>query len=199
VRSVNDPLFPPLQAAMMRNKMLAWNPRYPIKSFFGDVGHSYANNPADVWATANALGNAFFDHYLLGRGPVPSFDVTMMTTTCVAGQTRRTLAAASWSGLAHSTLVFASSVPQATSNVAAGPEGTATDPIANSGCRSTRTYAGTGVASWTFSASSPYLLAGQPTVTVNYIPGGIDAELNARLWDVSPDGQTETLLTLRTG
>lgn len=193
VQGLTDPLFPPVQALMMRNHVLAWNARYPITSFFGDIGHSYADNPADVWAAANRIGNAFFDHYLLGKGSAPATTVTAMTTECVAGQTRVTYTAPTFAALSHGSMTLTSSVPQTTSNVQAGPEGPATDPIANSGCRGTAEYTGLGVASYTFSVGSPYTLLGAPQVTLNFLSAAADAELDARLWDVGSDG-TETLI-----
>jgi hypothetical protein len=195
IQGLTDPLFPPVQALMLRNTLLDWNPHYPISSFFGDVGHSNANNPADVWAVANARANAFFDYYLRGAGTRPAADVTAMTTDCVAGQTRQTFEAPSWSGLSTGTLTLSSGTPQVTSNASAGPEGPATDPIVHSGCLSASPVEGTGVASWSFAVTQPQMLMGQPTLTVSFLPTGIDSEFDVRLWDVSPDGSSETLVS----
>ncbi len=195
IQGFTDPLFPPVQAVEMRNRLLAWNPKYPIKSFFGDVGHSNANNPADVWAVAHAAGHAFFDHYLRGRGARPSFDVTAMTTTCVAGQARKTVSASDWARLKTTTLELASTLPQVTTSASAGPAGPATDPIANNGCLSTPAAFGTGAAAWTFRVTQGYTLIGQPTLHVQFISTGVDTQLNVRLWDVAPDGSTQTLVS----
>lgn len=195
VQGLTDPLFPPVQALLLRNKLLAWNPAYPIADFFADVGHSNANNPADEWAAANAVARAFFDHYLLGRGARPAADVTLMTTQCVAGQTRVTYHAAGWIQLARGALRLSSTTPQATGSAAAGPEGPNTDPIVHSGCLSSPVPAGTGVAAWTFAVPQPYTLVGQPAITVSLLGAGADEELNARLWDVAPDGGSQTLVS----
>ncbi len=195
IQGFTDPLFPPVQAVQMRNHVLAWDPKYPIKSFFGDVGHSNANNPADQWNVAHAAGHAFFDHYLRGRGAKPSFDVTAMTTTCVAGQQRQTFTAPSWAQLKTRTLELVSTQPQVTTTASAGPAGPATDPIANGGCLATPTISGTGVAAWSFPVTQGYTLVGQPTLNVQFASTATDTPLHVRLWDVAPDGLTQTLVS----
>ncbi len=193
-QGLTDPLFPPVQAITMRNHVLAYDPAYPIKSYFGDIGHSNANNPADEWDDANAVGNDFVDYYLKGVGSKPAFDVTAQTTTCVAGQTRQTYSAPAWPALHDASITLSSTQAQTTSNTSTNSEGAAVDPIVHAGCFSTAPASGAGIAAWTFPVVTPYTLLGQPTLTVDFETTGTDAELNARLWDVSPDGSTETLV-----
>ncbi len=193
-QGLTDPLFPPVQAINMRNHVLQYDPAYPIKSYFGDIGHSNANNPADEWDYANAVGNDFVDYYLKGVGSKPTFDVTAQTTTCVAGQTRQTYSAPAWSALSDASITLSSTQAQTTSNTATNSEGPAVDPIVHAGCLPTTPAGGAGIAAWTFPVAAPYTLLGQPTLTVDVNTTGTDAELNARLWDVSPDGSTETLV-----
>ncbi len=195
VQGLTDPLFPPVQAIMMRNHVLAWDTHYPITDFFGDVGHSNANNPADVWAVANSIGRQFFDFYLKGAGSPPGRTVTAMTTDCVAGQTRQTYTAASWPDLSRSVRMFTAMLPQETTSASAGPEGPATDPIVNSGCLSVRAAEGSGVAAWTWDIATSFTLVGQPRLTLTFLSTGIDTELNIRVWDISADGSTQTLVS----
>ncbi len=193
-QGLTDPLFPPVQAINMRNHVLAYDAAYPIKSYFGDIGHSNANNPADEWDYANGVGAGFLDYYLQGKGAKPDTTVTAQTTTCVPGQTRQTYTAPSWPALHDSSMTLSSAMPQTTTNTAVNTEGPAADPIAHAGCLSTSVAGGPGIAAWTFPVKTPYTLMGQPTLTVDFATTGTDAELNARLWDVAPDGSTETLV-----
>jgi len=193
-QGLTDPLFPPVQAINMRDHVLAYDPNYPITSYFGDIGHSNANNPADEWDYANAAGNRFFDYYLAGSGTKPAADVTAQTTTCVPGQTRQTFTAPSWPALHDSAITLSSTQAQTTSNTAANTEGPAVDPIAHAGCLATTVAGGPGIAAWTFAVTSPYTLMGQPTLNVDFSTTGTDAELNARLWDVATNGISETLV-----
>lgn len=193
-QGLTDPLFPPVQAINMRNHVLAYDPNYPITSYFGDIGHSNANNPADEWDYANAAGNRFFDYYLTGSGTKPATDVTAQTTTCVPGQTRQTFVAPSWPALHDAAITLTATQAQTTSNTAVNTENSAVDPIAHAGCLATTVTGGPGIAAWTFPVTSPYLLMGQPTLTVTFTTTGTDAELNARLWDVATDGSSETLV-----
>lgn len=195
IQGLTDPLFGPVQGLQMRNHVKKWNSAYPIKSFFGDIGHSNASNPADVWAAANAIGNAFFDYYLKGRGSKPAFDVTTTTTVCNPDQSRQTFVAPSWAALSSRKVVLSSAIPQVTSHAAAGTEGVNTDPLTKRGCLRSQVVEGTGVAAWNFALAAPYTLVGQPSLTVNFVTTGPDAELNVRLWDVAPDGTNQTLVS----
>ena len=48
--------------------------------------------------------------------------------------------------------------------------------------------------SWSFPVCADFTLLGEPGLQLTALIGGVDAEINSRLWDVAPDG-TATLVT----
>ncbi|HEV3351833.1 MAG TPA: CocE/NonD family hydrolase C-terminal non-catalytic domain-containing protein [Acidimicrobiales bacterium] len=208
VQGNTDPLFPPIHAQLMWQKVKAAAADYPIALVFADVGHSYATNHADVWAVFNAKANAFMDHYVRGDGPVPALDVSAILTRCRPGQEHdpvTTVTGPTLAAMAHDVRTFSSSSGGATSNVPAGTEGLASDPIVNggvagqvapfgSGCRVMSATTDPGVVAWTFPVDRAMTVAGQPLVRMTVQTPAPDAELAARLWDLSPDGK-QTLIS----
>jgi hypothetical protein len=192
----------------MWQKVKAAAADYPIALVFADVGHSYATNHADVWAVFNAKANAFMDHYVRGDGPGPALDVSAILTRCRPGQEHdpvTTIAGPTLAAMAHDVRTFSSSSGGATSNVPAGTEGLASDPIVNggvagqvapfgSGCRVMSATTDPGVVAWTFPVDRAMTVAGQPLVRMTVQTPAPDAELAARLWDLSPDGK-QTLIS----
>ncbi len=61
MQGLTDPLFPGLQALTMINRLQAAHSHYPVWGFFGDIGHSYAQNPLDVWQQAHNESNGEFN------------------------------------------------------------------------------------------------------------------------------------------
>ncbi len=74
-------------------------------------------------------------------------------------------------------------------------EGTNTDPIANSGCRSmASSQSDPNEASYTFPVPTGTLV-GAPIVNVDAAVTGTSAEVAARLWEINPTSGTQTLIT----
>ena len=208
IQGNTDPLFPPIHAQLNWQKVKAFAPDYPIGLVFADVGHSYASNPSDVWAAFNQKANAFMDHYLRGSAPAPSLDVSAVLTRCRPGQEKEgltTIAGPTLAGMAHGTKVFSAPGGGTTSSAPLGIEGPATDPILNggvasqlapfgSGCRVMSATTDPGVVAWTFPVDQAFTLAGQPLVKLTVQTPAPDAEVAARLWDLSPDGK-QTLVS----
>ena len=208
IQGNTDPLFPPIHAQLMWQKVKAFAPDYPIGEVYADVGHSYASNPTDVWATFNAKANAFMDHYVRSGGPKPALDVSAMLTRCRPGQQNdpvTTVAGPTLAGVAHRTRTFSASAGGATTNVPVGIEGVASDPIVNggvsgqlapfgSGCRVMSATTDPGVVASTFPVDTALTLAGQPLVKLTVQTPAPDAEVAARLWDLSADGK-QTLIS----
>ncbi|MBV8161721.1 MAG: hypothetical protein JO265_12425 [Acidimicrobiia bacterium] len=203
-----DPLFPPIHAQLMWQKVKAYAPDYPIGLVFGDLGHSYASNPSDVWAAFNAKANAFMDHYVRGGGAAPALDVTALLTRCRPGQASDDLTSVSGptpASVAHGARTFTSAAGGVTTNVPLGIEGPGSDPILNGGvadqlapfgkgCRVLPSTTDPGVVAWTFPVDGTFTLAGQPLVRLTVQTSAPDAEVAARLWDLSPDGK-QTLIS----
>lgn len=190
-----DPLFAANQALTMINRLKTADPNYPVWGFFGDLGHSYADNPLDVWQQDHNEGNAWLTSVLAGTLPADP-TVTADTTRCVAGQTLQSYSGDSFGALATAGLTFSGGAAQTTaSSKLVTPEDTATDPIANSGCRTmAASQSDPDQASYTFAVPSAATLIGGPVVNVDAAVTGSSAELAARLWDVDPSGN-QTLVS----
>ncbi|MBV8445362.1 MAG: hypothetical protein JOZ92_05535, partial [Candidatus Dormibacteraeota bacterium] len=203
IQGLTDPLFPADQTLMMLNRLKSAYANYPVWAFFGDLGHSYADNPLDVWQQAHAEANTWLSQVLQGLTPSAS-PVTVDTTRCVTGQTLSSFSAASLGSVATQQLTFSdtTSSQMSTSAVAASYEGTQTDPIANIGCRSiTASQLSSNASSipaqavYSFPITSDVTLVGGPTVRVDAaVSGGPSGEVDARLWDVDAAGN-QTLIS----
>lgn len=190
VQGTTDPLFPAIHAVQMRAKLLAADPRWPITSFFADVGHDNARNDRDAWDRAHAEAASLFDAVLLGRGSRPAPRVTLATTTCEAGRSPRYLVADTWAALAPARRTFASSESRTTTSASVARASLVVDPlVGGAGCR--RIPAGQEAgAHWTFPVGGAITLAGQPAVRLEARFVGTDAALALRLWDVAPSGES---------
>jgi dienelactone hydrolase len=195
VQGEDDPLFDGFQAIDMVNHLKASDPNYPVTVFLGDVGHSYADNPLDVWQQAHNEGNVWLDS-VMSHSALTTPAMTMTTTRCVTGQTLASFSASSYSALASSVVHLDSAASQSTVNSNAPTiEGINTDPIANSGCRSmASSQSDPNEASYTFPVP-PGTLVGAPIVNVDTAVAGTSAEVAARLWEVNPVTGTQALIT----
>lgn len=205
VQGFTDPLFPAFESIQMANRLRAFDPAYPIKLFFGDLGHDYAGERVDEWDAAHELMNAFLDHYLAGAGPAPAFDVTAAITRCLNKDAPMELVTApDWASLHTSLAVFEATASGVSSSAIIGEAGIATDPVSTAslpgpqaykGCRIVRPLLGDlNSVTFEFPVSDAITLLGGPVVNLTYGTTGPDTELNVRLWDVTPDG-TQALVT----
>ncbi|MDQ6856468.1 MAG: hypothetical protein M3Z57_05285 [Candidatus Dormibacteraeota bacterium] len=204
MQGLTDPLFPGLQALTMINRLQAAHSHYPVWGFFGDIGHSYAQNPLDVWQQAHAQSNAFLLAALQATsiGQVSQLftqpTITVDTTRCLPRQTLQSYSANSFGSIATTELTFTdSAAAQTTFNPSGGgPESVMSDPIVTGGKCVTMpsSTADASEATYTFPVSSPATLVGGPVVNLNAAVIGSSAELAARLWDVDASGN-QTLIT----
>jgi dienelactone hydrolase len=196
IQGQTDPLFPSFQALDMVKHLRAADPSWPITIFLGDVGHSYADNPTDIWQQAHNASNAWLQAVLAKTSP-PNPAVTVTTTACLTGQHHATFTAASYGALATSVVHLTSAGAQSTvnSNLPTS-EGTQSDPIANSGCRTmAASQSDPNQASYIFPVPAGTLV-GSPAVNVDVAVTGLSAEVAARLWEV--DGAGNQTLVSRT-
>jgi predicted acyl esterase len=152
--------------------------------------------------------NRFIDHYAKPPGnpnqPTPTFDVTGELQICPqnagaqpANEPGPTFTAPTFEQLAPNTLNLNLAGTQVTtSNVQPNPHATNSDPIANFAanggkCPVETQPAGSGVAVYTSSPiANAATMLGATKVTARFSasPGASAVELNARLYDVFPDG-----------
>jgi len=195
-----DPLFPAVQALMMRARLLAFAPDYPITIALGDIGHAYAANPPEVWSAIIARANAFLDRVLRGRGPAASPGVLAALTRCrPATDGPLTLYwGPSLPAMATRQVVLRSTTVGITSNTAVGGRGPSTDPILESYVESYVLGGGCpllsarppdpGTASWSWPVPRAATLLGAPVLEASVRTTGVVAQLAARLWDIGTDG-----------
>jgi predicted acyl esterase len=200
-QGLTDPLFPGTQLLQEVSRLTA---AYPAWTALGDLGHSYAANPHDLWVAVNNEADTFLSAVLASQQPhLPRFTVT--TVGCLPGQQAATYSGGSFPGLTTTSLQFSAAGPATLSNdptPAPSPESAQTDPVINGalpgttgGCRTMGTTTDPGVAAWTWSPSGPATLIGAPVVRLTASLAGTDAELTARLWDVDPATGQQTLIT----
>ncbi len=152
--------------------------------------------------------NRFVDHYAKPpanpKAPRPDFDVTASLQVCPqtgsaafpSAEPGQRFTADSFKDLAPSSLKLESSgSPQTTTNVAAPNfHAVNADPLLNqtlngSRCVVENSSAGPGVATYDFGPlSGDAVMIGRTRVTVRHTGGGSNLQLNARLYDVLPNG-----------
>ena len=208
VQGLTDPLFTALEALQIYRKVRAYDPAYPIKLFFGDVGHDYAAERVDEWDHVHELMNAFLDHYLRPEDDLsaPAFDVTATITRCLNPDAPAEFVnAADWASLHPNLVTLSSSQAGWTFSEPIGLEGLATDPVTGASIGSPLAYKGCRkmspastdltVASWSFPVAEDLVLMGSPVLELTYLTTAPDTQLMVRIWDVASDGGVQGLVT----
>jgi acetyl esterase/lipase len=195
-----DDLFPVDEAVRYYNLDRSLYPGNPVALFDGDFGHQRAQNKADVKALLSSTIKSFFDFYVRGLGTQPQLGATAMTETCPStAPSGGPFTAPSWAKLHRNSVSFSSALPQTILSTAGDPAIAKTvDPIAGGGACATVTATdqGAGVATYRLPAAtgSGFTLLGAPAITANLTVSGQFAFIAARLWDVDPSTNTETLV-----
>jgi hypothetical protein len=171
----------------------------PISLFDGDFGHQPANNKPGDLALLSSRIQSFFDYYLKASGNQPQPGATALIETCPAtASSGGPYSASTWAGLHPHTVTYKSNSSQTISSAAGNPAIAKTiDPIAGGGACATVTATdqGPGVATYRLPAGKGFTLLGAPQVTADLQVTGQFAFIAARLWDVDPASNTETLVT----
>jgi hypothetical protein len=196
-----DDLFPVDEALRYYNLERSLYPGDPVSLFGFDGGHQRGQNkPADMALLSSAIAS-FFAAYI-GHGPHPPAppSATALTQTCPkTAPSAGPYTAATWAGLHPGEVDYSSAAARAISS-GAGSAATsqAVDPISGSGACATATATdqGAGVATYRLPAAtgSGYTLLGSPTVIADLGVTGSYPFIAARLWDVDPSSNTETLV-----
>ncbi len=147
--------------------------------------------------------NRVIDHYARppgnARQPRPNFDVIASLQTCSQNASRawpldepgERFTATTLGGLARNRWVVAlDGAPQpTTTDVEPNPHSTEADPVANTDCAAHSTPAGAGVATYdSGELAGDVTMIGQTRLTATMAGGVAGTQLNARLYDVFPDG-----------
>jgi predicted acyl esterase len=193
-----DDLFPVDEALRFADRTRAEHPKAPVSLLFGDFGHQRASNkPADRKRLLDSI-RAWMDYWLLRKGRRPFRGVTAWTQTCP-----RTAASAgpfrarTFGRLARRAVRFRSEAAQTITSTGGDPQvAAAIDPVTGGGdaCATTKTDASPGTAVYSLPRSNGWTLLGAPVVSAKLTVSGQAAQIAARLWDVAPDGQSQTLV-----
>jgi predicted acyl esterase len=193
-----DDLFPPDEAIRFYNKTRSKHPGTPISLLFSDHGHQRGQNKGADATFRNAQLVAWLDYYVKGEGSEPFQGVQTLSQTC-DGPSAGPFAAPSWQAIAPGEVRIESAAQQiiATSVPTDGPVGQAFDPIAGSGaCATSAADDQVGAATYR-SAPAPaggFTLMGSPTVVADVLSAGPTSQIAARLLDVDPVTNTQTLV-----
>jgi hypothetical protein len=193
-----DDLFPVDEALRFADRTRIQHPRTPVSLMFGDFGHQRAaNKPADRKRLLDAI-RAWMDHWLREAGTKPFTGVLATTQTCPrTAPSGGPFTATTFTGLARGVVRFASPSSQAIASTGGDPQvAAAIDPVTGGGdaCATTKADAAPGTAVYKLPASKGFTLLGAPEVRATLAVSGPAAQIAARLWDVAPDGSSQTLV-----
>jgi hypothetical protein len=196
VQGLDDSIIGSAPAKQMVDKVTKFSSSYPVATVYGDIGHAPAANlPNTVRPIIDGL-NRFVRYELRGRGDPPAFATDSYVTQCIDPSARPVdVQASSYPALAPRAMELTSTNSKTTQNTGGGPEAT-TSAAAGTATRCAHLPSQTdpGVAAWSWKTGSNAVVAGSPVVTASVRDTGPDAELNARIWDVTPSG-TEYLMS----
>ncbi len=197
-----DDLFPVDEALRFANRTRVRYPRAPLSLLFGDLGHQRASNKPAERRRLVALVHAWFEHYLRGHAARPRVGVTAYVETCP--RSARSLGpfhARSFAALARHSARLATTRKQSILATGGDPSvGKAIDPVTGGGdaCATVPSRAETGTASYAFHPRNrSFTVLGAATIHARLSVTGTapqTAQVAVRLWDVSPDGTTQTLV-----
>lgn len=175
-------------------------PHAKVSLQLADIGHPLSGQkPADFLATFKQA-TAFLNHYLQGKpgGPAPG-SVTAWTATCpTSAPSDGPYHAQGMTALDPEVVRFASRRSQTVAtggdpSIGASLDWTTGLAIAGA-CRAFTAVNWPGTAVYTHPVAHTFTMLGLPTMRFRVATKGNDGQLDARLWDVAPNGQ-ETFVT----
>jgi predicted acyl esterase len=202
IQGWTDDLFPAVESFRIFKYLKRLDPSWPVELALADVGHSRAQNKPATWQSLNARAFRWLQSHI-GGSHEQLTRVSSEATVCGDGAPTQALAATP-EGLANGTLSIRYPGGRTVSPLGvADPNGPATDAIAGprvqpgEECRHSEgpVPPGAGYTAYSPPLASTRTYAGVGQVRVPYVAtGAASAHLDARLFDVAPDG-TELLMT----
>jgi predicted acyl esterase len=197
-----DDLFPVDEALRFANRTRKRHPGTPVSLLLGDFGHQRASNkPAERKRLLESI-HAWFDHHLRGRDKRPRLGATAFVQTCPRDAPGRgPFHASTFGRLADRALRFEGSAPQTILSTGGDPSvGAALDPVTGGGnaCAAVSAREEPGTATYDLRPRRRgTTVIGAPAIGARLAVGGgtpANAQIAARLWDVAPDGESQTLV-----
>jgi predicted acyl esterase len=189
-----DELFPVEQGLRVYDYLRSLDKKAPVSLQFGDLGHSRGSNKAATNHYFNNQAAKFFAAHLLGakkKGPAPGA-VTAFTQTCpLAAPDGGPYKSVGWKALHPGNFGFGSSGEEEFSS--AGGDASvakAFDPVfgTTDACKTIPIAAEPNVATISRPVAQGFTLLGLPTVSAKVFSTGQYGQIDARLWDLSPEG-----------
>ena len=194
VQGFTDNLFTVSQPLRMYRRY-ASDPKFKFSAYFGDWGHPMSQNKAVETAFIFDRVTAWFDHYLKGKGSNPSGRFEAHITRC-GTDLGDLYVSSTWEGLQEGRDDFALDAGGELSTEADDPHAFLIDPIhePRNACRTTDTAVAPGNFAGTAELPNGYTMLGMPEVHLDADPSVANMYIAARLWDVDPSAQTQTLV-----
>lgn len=195
-----DDIFPVDENLRYYDVVRSRYPSNPITLFEFDGGHQRGQNKAADGALLPPRIRAFFDRYVKRTKTRAPAGVTALTQTCpVSARSEGPYTAATWAKLHPGEVAYRAGTAQTIVSTAGDPAvSKAFDPVFGGRACTTApaTDQGAGVATYRLpvATGSGYTLLGSPTVTATLKAAGTYPYIAARLLDVDPATNTETLV-----
>jgi fermentation-respiration switch protein FrsA (DUF1100 family) len=197
-----DDLFPPEHALRTYNLVRSrYGRRFPVGLQFGDLGHSRGTNKAATDLYFSNQGARFFADRMKGgpgRAPAPG-RVTAFTQTCPSTTPDGgPYQAPSWAAIQRARFRFGGRATKTFTSAGGDPAvAQAFDPIAGTtdSCKTIPVTSEPNVAAYRRAVTKSFTMLGLPTITANIAASGKFGQIDARLWDISPNDDTQRLIS----
>lgn len=183
------------QAIRMADYLKRAAPHANVALQLADIGHPLSGQKAADFLATFLQATAFLNHYLKGQpgGPAPG-SVSAWTVTCpLSAPSAGPYTAQGMDALAPGTVRFSSAAPQSVASGGDPQIGASLDwtrGLAVSGaCQTFNAVNWPGTAVYAHPVTRTFTMLGLPTMRFHVNVSGDFGQLDARLWDVAPDGQ----------
>jgi hypothetical protein len=199
IQGWTDDLFEAVESFRQFKYLKRLDPGWPVALGLGDVGHSRAQNPPAAWHSLNNQAWQFLQANIGGASHPQQTTVTSLQTVCDGSSAApQQVTATTPEGLSAGTLTVAYDHGGGLTSVSGltDPNGPATDPVVGSaaepapGCRTDQGPALGGYTAYSQPLDSTRTYVGLGWVTVPYEFTGQTGQLDARVWDVPPQGKS---------
>jgi pimeloyl-ACP methyl ester carboxylesterase len=193
-----DDLFPADESLRYYNLIKKQYPKAEFSLIFEDgFGHMRASTSASNFPELNAARDKFFDRRLKGASGKP-LGVETTTQACNGAAVQGPFITKNWNKQHRNDVSFNSSAPKTFDSTGGSASvANAIDPITSGdSCRTTDANDDSNTATYRLPAAtgSGFTLLGAPTVTARYKTTGDFPQVDARLWDVDPGTNKQTLV-----
>jgi pimeloyl-ACP methyl ester carboxylesterase len=168
-----DPIFAPIEVVRMYKRLRSIRRDYPIRLYFGDFEHLTSQIKIPDMRYYHRLATKLLDHYLLGKGRRPKFDVRSAPTLCDPNAFGPVVRVKNWGALHPDKVAFDLPGPKMTGSPVVDPRGGPTTDhvvigLKQRGCVTTDLPDSAGVATWHVPIENDFTLVGMPRLELTY-------------------------------